>query len=65
MAAKLILIATAILGVLGAIWIFIVIPAERRDHQRRLGLVQSKLEKRQAAKQDDMRSDNSSATGNN
>jgi len=62
---KLILLASAILGVLGAIWIFIVIPAERRDHQRRLDLVQSKLEKRRAAKQDDMRSDNSGAAGNN
>jgi len=65
MTMKLILLASAILGVLGAIWIFIVIPAERRDHQRRLDLVQSKLEKRRAAKQDDMRSDNSGAAGNN
>jgi len=65
MTAKLILIATAILVTLGAIWMFIIVPAEKRDHQRRLDLVQSKLEKRRAAKQDDMRSDNSGAAGNN
>jgi hypothetical protein len=65
MTMKLILLASAILGVLGAIWIFIVIPAERRDHQRRLDLVQSKLEKRQAANHDDIQSNNGGAAGNN
>lgn len=62
---KLILLASAVLGVLGAIWLFIVVPAEKRDHQRRLDLLQSKLEKHQAAKHDDMRSDDGGATGNN
>ena len=64
MTLKLILIATAILGALGAIWMFIIVPAEKRDHQRRLDLVQSKLEKRQAAKQQDVQSDDNDTAGN-
>jgi hypothetical protein len=63
MTAKLILMATAILGTLWAIWMFIIVPAEKRDHQRRLDLVQSKLEKQQAAKPQDMQSDDKKAAG--
>ncbi len=50
MTMKLILLASAVLSVLGAIWIFVVIPAERREHERRLELVQKKLERHAAQK---------------
>ncbi len=36
------------LGAFVAIWILFVAPAERRHHERKLEMIQKKLEKRQA-----------------
>lgn len=47
---KLIVLAGLVLAALGAIWIFVVIPAEKRHHQRRIELVQRKLERLEAQK---------------
>ncbi len=62
---KLIMSAAVILGALGAIWVFVVIPAEKRDHQRRLDLVRRKLDKRQSASPDDIHSEDGNTAGNN
>jgi hypothetical protein len=50
MTLKLIALAGLILAALGAIWIFVVIPSEKRHHQRRIELVQQKLERLEAQK---------------
>ena len=47
MTLRLILMASLVLAVFGAIWLFVVIPAQKKDHQRRLDLLQKKLEKRE------------------
>ena len=47
---KLIVLAGLVLAALGAIWILVVIPAEKRHHQRRIELVQRKLERLEAQK---------------
>ncbi len=36
------------IGVFVAIWMLIVVPAERRHHERKLAVIQKKLEQRQA-----------------
>ena len=36
------------LGAFVAIWMLFVVPAERRQHERKLEMIQKKLEKRQA-----------------
>ena len=36
------------LGAFVAIWMLFVVPAERRHHERKLEMIQKKLEKRQA-----------------
>lgn len=36
------------LGAFVAIWMLFVVPAERRHHERKLEIIQKKLEKRQA-----------------
>ncbi len=41
------------LGAFVAIWIFFVAPAERRHHERKLELVQKRIEERQARKDQD------------
>jgi hypothetical protein len=50
MTLKLIIMAGLALAVFGAIWIFLVMPAEKRDHQRRMELVQRKLERHESQK---------------
>lgn len=52
MTIRLILMASLVLAVFGAIWLFIVIPAQKKDHQRRLDMLQKKLEKREQRKQE-------------
>ena len=51
MTLKLVSYAVIILAALGAIWYFFIIPAEKRDHQRRIELVKRKLERHEASKQ--------------
>ena len=41
------------LGAFVAIWMLFVVPAERRHHERKLELVQKRIEKRQARKDQD------------
>ena len=38
--------AVIVLGAFVAIWIFFVVPAERRHHERKMELVRKKLERR-------------------
>ena len=45
---KLLYIAIAVLGAFLAIWVFFVVPAERRHHERKLAVLQKQIEKRQA-----------------
>lgn len=49
MTLKLIGLAAIVLAVLAAIWFLIVVPGERRDYERRMALIQKKLEQRNAA----------------
>ncbi len=41
--------AMIVLGVFVAIWMLFVAPAERRHHERKLELLQKKIEQRQAS----------------
>jgi len=47
---KLIYLAVLVLVAFVAIWIFIVVPAERRHHERKLEIVRKRIEKREAVK---------------
>lgn len=49
---KLMLIAALALGAFIAIWVFFVIPAERRHHERKLEALRSRIEKRQEQRQE-------------
>jgi hypothetical protein len=42
---KYIYIAIFVLGAFVAIWIFFVVPAERRHHERKIELVRKKIER--------------------
>jgi hypothetical protein len=42
--------AIAVLAAFLAIWIFVVVPAERRHHERKLEVLRKQIEKRQASK---------------
>ena len=57
MTLRLIAMAVAVLAVLGGIWYFFVIPAQKKEHQRRVDLVQKKLEKLEERKQRDSSDD--------
>ena len=41
--------AMIVLGAFVAIWMLFVVPAERRHHERKLELLQKKIEQRQAS----------------
>jgi predicted MFS family arabinose efflux permease len=43
---KYIYIAIFVLGAFVAIWMFFVVPAERRHHERKIELVRKKIERR-------------------
>lgn len=49
------LIYWAILGLIAfiAIWFLFVVPAERRHHERKLEMIQKKIEKRRAQTRDE------------
>ncbi len=55
--------AIVVLGAFIAIWILFVAPAERRHHERKLELLQKKIEKRQP--QEGQVQNNSSSDQNN
>ena len=44
---KLIYLAIIALGAFVAIWVFFVVPAERRHHERKLEMVRKQIEKRE------------------
>lgn len=47
---KLIYIAIIALGAFVAIWIFFVVPAERRHHERKLESLRKQIEKRESTR---------------
>lgn len=54
--------ALAALAAFVAIWFFVVVPAEKRHHERKLAIIRERLEKRRAAdagKKDDANIDRS------
>ena len=46
---KLMYLAILALGAFVAIWVFFVIPAERRHHERKLEALRKRIEKREAS----------------
>ena len=50
---RLMLYAAIALAVFVAIWFFIVVPAERKHHERKLEAVRKRIEKREAARQEE------------
>lgn len=49
MTLKLIGLAAIVLTALGALWFLVIVPGEKRDYERRMALIQKKLEQRNAA----------------
>lgn len=49
---KLLLLSIAVLAAFVAIWVFFVVPAERRHHERKLEMLRKRIEKREASEQD-------------
>ena len=47
--------AILILAVSIAIWVFFVIPAEKRHHERKLESLRTRIEKKQGRNEDDVR----------
>jgi len=43
---KLILFAIAALAAFVAVWVFVVVPAERRHHERKLEILRKRIEER-------------------
>lgn len=48
------LVALALLALIAfvVVWIFVVAPAERRHHERKLAAIQKRIEKRESARQE-------------
>jgi len=46
----LILTSVAILVAFVAVWLFVVVPAERRYHERKLEMVRKRIEQREATR---------------
>jgi len=45
---KLIYLAVLVLGAFVAIWMFFVVPSERKHHERKLAALRKQIEKREA-----------------
>lgn len=54
---KLFYLAIFALAAFIAVWIFLVIPAERKHHERKLDLVRKRIEQREAANSSNENSD--------
>lgn len=52
---KLIYIAMLALGAFVAIWMFFVVPAERKHHDRKLEALRKQIEKREASKEEEQK----------
>jgi hypothetical protein len=61
---KLVLLSIAVLAAFGALWILVVVPAERRHHERKLEIVRKRIEQREALRTaPDRKTDSGSAGG--
>jgi uncharacterized membrane protein (DUF106 family) len=58
---KMIYLTILVLAVFIAVWIFFVVPAERRHHERKLESVRKRIEQRQAAVENQQYSGDDSA----
>jgi hypothetical protein len=47
---NLILLTGAVLAAFVAVWVFFVVPAERRYHERKLEMLRRRIEQREAAR---------------
>jgi hypothetical protein len=56
---KLFYIAIALLAAFVAIWIFVVAPAERRRHERKLAALQKQIRQKEALGEDESADSNS------
>lgn len=54
---RLMAYAAIALAVFVAIWFFVVVPAERKHHERKLETVRKRIEKREAARQEGVRAE--------
>ena len=54
---RLMAYAVIALAVFVAIWFFVVVPAERKHHERKLEAVRKRIEKREAARQEGVRAE--------
>jgi flagellar biosynthesis/type III secretory pathway M-ring protein FliF/YscJ len=62
---NLLYITIAVLAAFLAIWVFVVVPAERRHHERKLEALQKRIEKRQASQtEEQVASEPEPASGN-
>ena len=53
--------AILVLAAFVAIWIFVVVPAEKRHHERKLASLRDRIEKRESGRADDKRDDSEDA----
>ena len=49
---KLLLLSIVLLAAFVAVWLFFVIPAERRHHERKLEILRKRIEQREVARQE-------------
>lgn len=59
---KLLLLSIAVLAAFVAIWVFFVVPAERRHHERKLEMLRKRIEKRETSEQKQTESANNEDT---
>lgn len=59
---KLLLLSIAVLAAFVAIWVFFVVPAERRHHERKLEMLRKRIEKRETSEQEQTESANNEDT---
>ena len=53
--------AILVLAAFIAIWIFVVVPAEKRHHERKLASLRDRIEKRESGRADDKRDESEDA----
>ncbi len=49
---KLLLLSIAVLSAFVAFWVLVVIPAERRHHERKLEMLRKRIKQRESARQE-------------
>ncbi len=53
--------AILVLAAFVAIWLFVVVPAEKRHHERKLASLRDRIEKRESGRADDKRDESEDA----